>query len=66
MGRPPKPEEKRHNSHVHLRVSRAQKAAWVRAAQPGTLAAWCFKLLNKAAGYSEDKADGYQQNGTEH
>lgn len=49
------PEDARASSHIHLRVSRKRKAAYVHAAQPGTLADWCFTNLDKAAGYDSSE-----------
>jgi len=38
--------------HIHLRVSSARKAAYLRAAEPGKLSEWIFKHLDKAAEYT--------------
>lgn len=40
---------KKANSFLHLRCTRAEKADWVRAAQPGKLTAWVIDVLNDAA-----------------
>jgi hypothetical protein len=50
-GRPTLPEGKGKRSHLHLRIERERKAAYVKAAQPGTLADWCIKNLDAASGY---------------
>ncbi|MDD5350033.1 MAG: hypothetical protein PHQ12_07465 [Chthoniobacteraceae bacterium] len=42
------------DTQIHLRVTRRRKSAYVRAAKPSTLAAWCFLHLDKAAGYTEE------------
>lgn len=52
-GRPPFPPGERAASQIQLRVTAKRKAAYVRAAQPGTLASWCFEHLDKAAEYRE-------------
>lgn len=57
IGRPPMPENAGKRSHLHLRIERQRKAAYVKAAQRKkgrTLADWCLKHLDKASGYSED------------
>lgn len=36
---------------IVLRVQRKRKAAYVRAAKPGTLAAWIIAACDKSAGY---------------
>jgi hypothetical protein len=38
-------------SIIVLKTARGRKAAYVRAARPGTLAAWIFRILDAAAGY---------------
>lgn len=50
-GRPPIEESKRATSQIHLRLTRRRKAAYVRAAQPGTLTNWMFQVCDKAAGF---------------
>jgi len=58
MGRPPKAPNRRATSTVMLRVLPQQKAAWVRAARPGTLAAWLFGMADKASGFEHpDKSE---------
>lgn len=47
--------DKQHTSKIVLRVSRHRKAAYVRAAKPGTLADWIFKLCDHASKYEEEK-----------
>jgi hypothetical protein len=42
-------------SQIQLRVTRRRKSAYVRAARPGTLAAFCFTHLDKASGYKGTK-----------
>jgi hypothetical protein len=53
LGRPPLPKSERAESQIQLRVSRKRKAAYVRAARPGTLAAWIFTVCDKASDHSE-------------
>ncbi len=55
IGRPPLPANERADSQIQLRVTRKRKGAYVRAAnkQKQTLAAWCFKALDKEAGHLE-------------
>lgn len=57
--RPPLTDrEKVASSHIHLRVTRARKAAYVKAAQRKkgrTLVEWCFSHLDKASGYKEEQ-----------
>jgi hypothetical protein len=55
-GRPPLPEGQRAESHLHLRVTRARKTAYVRAAnvKKTTLAKWCFGHLDAASGYKDE------------
>lgn len=57
--RPPLADrEKVASSHIHLRVTRKRKAAYVSAAQKKkdqTLADWCFSHLDKASGYKEEE-----------
>jgi hypothetical protein len=55
IGRPPLPDGERADSQIQLRVTRKRKGAYVRAAnkQKQTLAAWCFKALDKEAGHLE-------------
>lgn len=50
-GRPPLPKGEGATSQIQLRVTPKRKAAYVRAANGKTLAAWCFENLDKAAGY---------------
>lgn len=47
----------RDESKIVLRVSRKRKAAYVRAAKPGTLAGWIFKQCDEASGFTEDLSD---------
>lgn len=47
----PKPEPPIPPAQIVLRLARARKAAYVRSAQPGTLAQWCVAQLDRAAGY---------------
>lgn len=56
IGRPPLPAADRAESQIHLRVTRKRKTAYVRAASKGkeTLAAWCFRALDREAGYEEN------------
>lgn len=58
MGRPPIDDrEKIASSHIHLRVTRARKAAYVKASQRKkgrTLVDWCFSHLDKASGYKDE------------
>lgn len=49
--------EKRDESVIVLRVSRQRKAAYVRAAQPGTLADWIFQRCDGASGFTPGQAD---------
>ena len=51
-GRPPLPTGEGAASHLHLRVSRDQKAAYVRAAvkQEKKLSEWVTSQLDRAAG----------------
>ena len=42
-------------SQIQLRVTRRRKAAYVRAARPGTLASFCFTHLDKAANYKNEE-----------
>jgi hypothetical protein len=53
----PPPDEPR--GHIQLRLSMARKNAYVRAAKPGKLTAWIFRILDRAAGFSAetDKTD---------
>lgn len=59
MGRPPTSDrEKVAESHIHFRVTRARKSAYVKAAQKKkgrTLVDWCFSHLDKASGYNEEE-----------
>lgn len=50
-GRPTLPDNQRADSQIQLRVSRKRKAAYIRAAKPGTLAGWCFRNLDQASGF---------------
>ncbi len=58
-GRPPLPDSERADSQIQLRVTKARKKAYVRAAREervdenGTLAAWVFEHLDRASGHSE-------------
>jgi uncharacterized protein (DUF1778 family) len=54
-GRPPLPASERADSQIQLRVTRARKAVYVRAAQRQgmTLAAWCFAAMDREADISE-------------
>jgi hypothetical protein len=56
--RPPLDDrEKVASSHIHFRVTRRRKAAYVKAAQKKkgqTLVDWCFKHLDKASAYEGD------------
>jgi len=47
-GQPPKPVEEVASSHLHIRVTQAQKAAWVRQAQAEgmKLSAWVIGRLD--------------------
>jgi hypothetical protein len=38
---------------IQLRVTKARKNAYVKAAKPGKLTAWCLKHLDAAANYKE-------------
>jgi hypothetical protein len=51
IGRPPLPASERADSQIQLRVTRARKAAYVRAAcrRKITLSAWCLDHLDRAA-----------------
>ena len=51
-GRPPLPDSERADSQIQLRVTRKQKAAYVRAAsrKKQTLAAWAFDALDRESG----------------
>jgi hypothetical protein len=51
QGRPSLPRAAVAETQIQLRVSRKRKAAYVRAAQPGTLASFCFRNLDKASNY---------------
>lgn len=42
-------------SRIVLECDRARKSAYVRAASPRKLAAWCFEHLDRAAGFDPDK-----------
>ena len=50
-GRPPKSGGEPASSHLHMRVTRAQKASYVRAAvrQKKKLSEWVCETLDKAA-----------------
>lgn len=52
-GRPPLPDSERADSQIQLRVTRARKSAYVRAAnrKKQTLAAWAFDALDREAGF---------------
>jgi hypothetical protein len=60
VGRPVLPPGKGADSQIQLRVTRARKAAYVRAASTDkqTLAAWSFKHLDAASGYTEPTNEG--------
>ena len=47
-GRPIKGEAPA-DSFLHMRVTRAEKGAWVRAARPGKLSEWVRRTLDAAA-----------------
>lgn len=47
-------EDTNADHHIHLRVTRARKNAYVRAAKPGTLAAFITKTCDAAAGYTPE------------
>ena len=49
-GRPPIGGETA-THHVHIRTTAQRKSAWVRAAQPRTLAEWVTEHLDRAAKY---------------
>ena len=51
-------EEARASSFIHLRVSPARKAAYVRAAGGVPLAKWIFAHLDKASGFQEEGEGG--------
>ena len=36
---------------IQLRTTAKRKAAYTKAAKPGKLSEWCFRHLDKAAGY---------------
>jgi len=44
-----KPADERADSHLHIRVKRADKARWVKAADGRKLSAWVVESLNNAA-----------------
>lgn len=44
-----KPARERADSILHIRVRRADKARWVRAASPAKLAPWVIASLNAAS-----------------
>lgn len=52
-GRPPLPAGESADSQIQLRVTRARKAAYVRAAnkREQTLAGWMFATCDREAGY---------------
>ena len=49
-GRPPLAGETA-THHVHIRTTAPRKSAWVRAAQPKSLAVWATENLDRAAKY---------------
>jgi hypothetical protein len=57
MGRPKLPDNQRASSQIQLRVTRRRKAAYVSAANPKTLAAWCFEHLDAASGYQKENGE---------
>lgn len=50
-GRPPIDNPADHQ--IQLRVTKARKNAYVKAARPGKLTAWCIQHLDAAANYKE-------------
>ena len=54
-GRPWPADHVRADSQIQLRVTRRRKAAYVRAAAPGTLAAWMFKVCDTDAEHTEPR-----------
>ena len=54
-GRPPLPDAQRAGSEIQLRVTRKRKAAYVRAARPGPLAAWMFAVCDAASGFKDGR-----------
>ena len=57
IGRPELPMELRATSQIQLRVTRARKAAYVRAAAGSTLAAWMFAACDEKAGLKTERAE---------
>lgn len=55
-GRPPKPPGTTADSHLHMRVSRRRKAAWVRAAAGQKLSEWVTEVLDAVSRYREPPA----------
>ena len=49
-GQPPK-DGVPATGHIHCRVTMARKNAYVRAARPGKLTDWMFRILDADAGY---------------
>ena len=39
------------DAHIHLRTTLERKNAYMRAARPEKLTEWCFRHLDRAAGY---------------
>ena len=56
-GRPPAVAGELAEAHLHLRVQRSRKTAYVRAANKNnrTLANWCFEHLDAASGYKQEQ-----------
>lgn len=50
-GRPPMPADEKASSHLHFKVTRRRKSAYVKAAKGESLAKWACGHLDKAAGY---------------
>lgn len=47
VGRPPLKKGAKADSFLHMRVTRAEKATWARAARPRKLSEWVRDALNK-------------------
>lgn len=52
-GRPPR-DGAAAVGHIHIRSTIERKSAYIRAAQPKSLAEWATKILDEAAGYKSD------------